>query len=224
MRDMHNADLCDTLGNLIHRATNLCDKYCDGVIPDVKAEPPINMDEVISAYTAKMNNFELQGGANVAIQGFRDVNGYLQEAAPWKLKGDEHAEKRQIIVLTALECIYALTCLVTPFLPIGTAKIFSKLNTEPKKLSELKRDLTNLKVGTKIDVGEVLYAKSFSEEEIKDAEAAASKKKESFADAQKRKKEAKAKALAAGKKGKAGDDADQPEFTKMEVRENSRRR
>ena len=35
MRDMHNADLCGTLGNLIHRATTLCTKYCSGTVPDV---------------------------------------------------------------------------------------------------------------------------------------------------------------------------------------------
>jgi methionyl-tRNA synthetase len=217
MRSMHNADLCDTLGNLVHRATNLCGKYCDGVVCDVKAELPINLDEIIDTYTTKMNNFELQGGANVAIQAFRDVNGYLQEAAPWNLKGDEHAEKRQCIVRTALECIYALTHLLLPFLPVGSTKIFQKLNTEPISLIELKRDGTNLKVGTEVVVGDVLYAKSISEEEMKDAATASSTKKESHAEAQQRKKEAKAKAMATNKKGQAASDPNQPEFTKIDV-------
>ena len=36
---MHNAELADTLGNLVHRATNLTTKYCGGMIPDVEPEP-----------------------------------------------------------------------------------------------------------------------------------------------------------------------------------------
>jgi len=162
-----------------------------------------------------MNAFKLQGGANCAIQGIRDVNGYLQEEAPWLKKGDEHKEARQITVRAALEAIYALAHLLAPFLPEGSARVFKKLNTAPVSLKDLSRDCRNLKVGTKIDVGDVLYSKSLSDEEIKNASEASSKKKESYADAQKRKKEAKAKQMAASKKQQG---AAQPEFTKMEIR------
>jgi len=221
MCDMHNADLCDTIGNLVHRATNLCGKYCAGVVPDVPgpSKPPVNFSEVIDSYTSKMNSFGLQGGANAAIQGFRDVNGFLQDEAPWLLKGGEHAEARQVTVRATLEAIYALAHLLLPFLPQGASKIFKKLNTEPVALEQLGRDNRNLKVGTRIEVGDVLYTKSMSEEEQKNAEAAAAKKKESFAEAQKRKKEEKAKMIAASKKGQAaGGDPNQPEFTKIEIK------
>jgi methionyl-tRNA synthetase len=35
---MHNADLADTLGNLIHRAASLSQRMCSGVVPDVQAD------------------------------------------------------------------------------------------------------------------------------------------------------------------------------------------
>lgn len=157
--DMHNADLCDTLGNLVHRATNLCQKYCGGTIPDVPSASPIDFAAVIDSYETKMRNFELQGGATVAIQGFRDLNGYLTEEAPWLKKGDEFAEFRQSVVKTTLEAIYVLTHLLAPFTPEGAAKIFKKLNTEPVTLDKLNRDGSNLKVGTRIEIGDVLYGK-----------------------------------------------------------------
>lgn len=218
MRDMHNADLCDTLGNLVHRATNLCDKYCGGIVPDVPApaKAPVNLAEIFEAYKEKMDKLELQGGAFVAIAGFRDVNGYLQEEAPWAKKGDENAEARQIIVRATLESIYALAHLLLPFLPIGAKKIFAKLNTEPVTLDELDRSGRNLQAGTNVEVGEVLYSKSVSAAEQKDAEEAATNKKESHAEAQKRKKEAKAAAAAKSKAGEAS--SDQPDFTKMDIR------
>ena len=218
MREMHNADLCDTLGNLLNRATNLCKKFCGGVIPDVPgpANPVVDLASIIDNYTAKMDQFDLQGGAAIAIAGFRDVNGYLQTEAPWLKKGDEHAEFRQIVVRATLEAIYALAHLLMPFLPVGCKFIFNKLGKEPVSLTELNRDCRSLDTGVKIEVGRVLYEKMLSDAE-RDKKAGG-KKKESYEEAQKRKKEMKAAAIASSEKGRGKGDANQSDFTKMEIR------
>jgi methionyl-tRNA synthetase len=156
---MHNADLCDTLGNLVHRATNLCHKYCDGVIPDVATGFPIDFPTLLVSYETKMTDFELEGGAFLAIQGFRDINRYLTEEAPWLKKGEEFDEFRRSVVRTTLEAIYFLTHLLAPFIPVGSASIFRKLNTEPVSLAELSRDGRNLKEGTPVEIGDILYSK-----------------------------------------------------------------
>lgn len=219
MRDMHNSDLCDTLGNLVNRATNLNKKFCEGVVPDVPtpSNPPVDLAAVIGSYIAKMDEYDLQGGANVAIQGFRDVNRYLQDEAPWLKKGDENDVFRKTVVRATLEAIYALTHLLMPFLPVGCKKIFEKLGKEPVALKDLSLDCRNLEVGTATTVGDVLYEKSLSDAETNDNAASSSKKKESYEEAQRRKKEAKAKQSAAGKKGQQ-EDSDQPEFTKVDIR------
>jgi len=220
MRDMHNADLCDTLGNLVHRATNLCKKYCNGVVPDVPAPEklPIDLGVICEKYLKMMNQFEIQGGASLAIGGFRDVNGYLQDEAPWLKKGDEFTEFRQVIVRATLEAIYALTHFLLPYLPVGAAKIFKKLGKEPVLLHELKHDCRNLESGAAIDVGEVLYEKSFSEEELANKKNASTNTKESYEEAQRRKKEKKAAEIAKAQNGQASRDPNQPEFTKIEIR------
>lgn len=220
MRDMHNADLCDTLGNLIHRATNLCKKYCNGVVPNVPAPEklPIDLGAICDKYLKMMNQFELQGGASLVIGGFRDVNGYLQDEAPWLKKGDEFIEFRQVVVRTTLEAIYALSHFLLPYLPVGTAKIFKKLGKEPVPLHELKHDCRNLEAGAAIQVGEVLYEKSFSEEELANKKNASANKKESYEEAQRRKKEKKAAEIAKARKGQVSGDPNQSEFTKMEIR------
>jgi methionyl-tRNA synthetase len=225
MRDMHNADLCDTLGNLVHRATNLCAKYCGGVVPDVPLpdRPPTDFAGLVESYRDKMDRFELQGGASVAMQGLREVNGYLQDSAPWAMKGDDPAvvQAQQVVVRAALESIYALGHLLLPFIPVGASKIFKKLGTEPTQLASLDPSCRNLKVGTKIEVGDVLYSKSLSDTEVQDAKIAAQKKKKSLAEAQARKKEAKAKNAAKASVGQqqgGGTDKEQPDFTKMDIR------
>mmetsp|Transcript_44291 Transcript_44291/g.94279 ORF Transcript_44291/g.94279 Transcript_44291/m.94279 type:complete len:804 (-) Transcript_44291:58-2469(-) len=223
MRDMHNADLVKTLGNLVQRATKLCGKYCDGSIPDVPGPDPkvLDFEEVRRAYIAEMEVLALEGGANIAIQACRDVNGYLTKEEPWKLKGDEFAEKRREVVRATLEAVYAVAHLLLPFIPKGASEIFKKMNTPPTSLWDIDPDLRNLAVGTKVDVGDILYEVNKSEEEKKLSKKEASQnKKASYEEAQRLKKEKKAKEVAASKaaqkKNTAG--SDQPEFTKMDIR------
>lgn len=225
MRDMHNADLCDNFGNLVHRASSLCQNECNGIIPDVPApiNPPIpDLVSLIEAYSNKMNKYELQGGANIAIQALRDVNGYLQTEEPWKKKGDEYAETRKIIIRCCLESIYVITHLLLPFIPEGATKVLKRLKTEPKSLVELSKSYCrSLQVGTQLEIGDVLYTKVLSDEEMIDKKGAALKKQESYVEAQKRKKEAKEKAIALSKDGQQQnneEDINQPEFTKMDIR------
>jgi len=222
MRDMHNADLVKTLGNLVQRVMVLCGKYSEGIIPDVP-EPDtkvLDFNEVRKTYIAEMEAFALEGGANVAIQACRDINGYLTQEEPWKLKGDEFAEKRQVIVRATLEAVYAVAHLLLPFIPNGASEIFKKMNTTPTSLCDIDPELRNLAVGTKIDVGGLLYEinKSEAEKELSKAEAS-NKKKLGYEEAQRLKKAKKAKEIAASKAAqKGGSVSDQPEFTKMDIR------
>ena len=168
---MHNADLCDTLGNLVHRATNLCKKYCAGSVPDVPppGRSPADLERLVGDYVAKMENFELEGGAAIAMQGFREVNRFLTEEAPWLKKGEEFEQERKVTVRATLEAVYVLAHLLLPFTPIGASAIFRKLNTNPATLNTLKLSDRHLEVGTKLDVGDVLYSKvSFGLETVWD--------------------------------------------------------
>lgn len=230
LTEMHNADLADTLGNLIHRATNLCGKYSGGVVPDVSSSPGDGTEFSLSSefekhrkeYITKMDNFELEGGAALAMRIFREINGYLTDKAPWHIKGkdDESVKKRQIIVRNVLEAVYATAHFLVPFLPVGAKQIFAKLNTAPKhSLTDINAGLMNLEPGTKISVGEILYGKILSKDEISKAEAS-KKKADDYAKAKKAKQEKKKKEAAASKAGqaKSAGDANQCDFTKVDIR------
>ena len=225
MRDMHNADLVKTLGNLVQRVTKLCEKYCGGTIPDAPGpeSPVIDFDKVRETYVIEMSSYSLEGGSNVAIQACRDVNGYLTREEPWKLIGDEYAERRRSIVRATLEAVYAVAHLLLPFIPRGASEIFRKMNTPPRSLWDVDPELRdNLAVGTKIDVGGILYEINKSEEEKELSKAEASNnKKLAYEEAQRLKKEKKAQESAARKAALLGESVgvdDQPEFTKIDIR------
>jgi len=231
--ERHNADLCDTVGNLIHRATNLCGKYCDGVVPDVGVDTTVLTTtsklvwkDVVSEYQTKMNAYELEGGAGVVMKGFRDVNGYLTERAPWLIKGKgvEQVEERKVVVRATLEAVYALSILLLPFIPVGASEIFRKLGMPPKGLGDVDGQLRNLVPGTKVVVGDVLYSKVGGEEDGAEELTNKANKAVSHAESKERKRLEKAKSNEASKAGQKGGkknaaaDVNQPEFTKMDIR------
>mmetsp|Transcript_6233 Transcript_6233/g.13475 ORF Transcript_6233/g.13475 Transcript_6233/m.13475 type:complete len:763 (-) Transcript_6233:550-2838(-) len=226
LQDMHNADLCDTLGNLVHRATKLCEKYCGGAVPDVPLEQPlpINFADIRKKYLDKISTFEIEGAAADTIAAYRDVNGYLTTREPWKMKGDDRADERRAVVRTVLESVYALSHLLGPFVPNGAHAIAEeKLHTPLREnVWEVEAALNNLKPGTVVTVGNVLYKKIVSKDEM-DTVKVVSGRAEEYRESQRKKKEAKAKMAEKSKMGQAKKAtsvaaANQPEFSKMDIR------
>ena len=76
---MHNSELADTLGNLIHRGINLCVKWCDGgVIPDVPHDPvfplPFDICALDASIRADVQNCSLNTAAFKAMEAVRATN------------------------------------------------------------------------------------------------------------------------------------------------------
>ena len=69
------------------------------------------------------------------------------------------------VVKTTLESIYIGAHYVAPLLVEAAGDIFRKLGTEPRALNDIAAS-GNLSVGTPIVVGDVLYNKIVSDEEI----------------------------------------------------------
>jgi methionyl-tRNA synthetase len=220
---MHNSDMNDTLGNLVHRATNLCGKFCNGVVPDVAVSDslPFDLEALRSSADTAMRSFQLERVADQAIATFRDINKYLTEAAPWLLKGDENDVARKVAIRTTLEAIYAAAHYLVPFIPSAAGEIFNRLGTEPVCYEELNANLLNLTPGTVVAVGDILFTKIQSDEERSAAEAK-EKKAADLAAAQAKKKAAKEaankKAMDNNDRGGGDEDANQPDFTKVEIR------
>ena len=64
---MHNADLADTLGNLLHRAANLTLRMCEGAVPDVPAEVIIDVARLRHDTEVAFHNYSLQARVGMRI-------------------------------------------------------------------------------------------------------------------------------------------------------------
>jgi methionyl-tRNA synthetase len=185
MVSMHNSELADTLGNLVHRGVNLCIKYCEGKIPDVQHDPqfglPFDLAALEAGVRADLESCAMNSAIFKAMEAVRATNRFLTEAEPWKMKGEGSEMKRIAVVRTTLEAIFAFTHYLAPVIPHAAAAVFQKLGTQPIPTNTLKMDFYNLKPGTEVFLGDILFQKIISEETpaaISNATAAAVKKPE----------------------------------------------
>ena len=106
---MHNSELADILGNLVHRILNLAIKYCNGRIPDTQHDPafalPFDLEALINGTKDDLVNNCINGSLFRAVEATRATNRYLTEAEPWKMKGTDEA-RRPAIVRTTLVSIF----------------------------------------------------------------------------------------------------------------------
>lgn len=132
--------------------------YCDSQVPDVQSDQIFDIGKLRDEIEKEYSRFGLSLALELAIGGFRDTNKYLTEKQPWHMKDDQDKE-RKIVVRSILEAIYYLTHLLFPVLPKAASTIFEKLNTQPSHLRLLSVQFDNLKPGTKIEVGNILFEK-----------------------------------------------------------------
>eukprot|EP00371_Babesia_bovis_P000202 XP_001608849.1 methionyl-tRNA synthetase [Babesia bovis T2Bo] len=160
LADLHNSDLTDTIGNLLHRITTLCVKFSNGCIPPLasKSAPrPFCMVDVARRTLSHLQRFALQDALVTVIEAYRDTNKYLTDREPWA-KGS--VDTRLDTIRNVLEAIYFLNHLMEPVIPLASSVVFKKLGTEKRDhIGFLSSDYDNLTEGTKVVVGDILFQK-----------------------------------------------------------------
>lgn len=225
MKLMHNADLCDNLGNLVNRAVNLC----GGSVPDCNfklVSLPFDLGELKKVVRKAFDEYRLSEAADLTVKACGATNKWVADLEPWKMKEDRQELKASTLRML-LEAIYVLAHFFAPYIPDAAEAIFKKLGTPPRPIPKLSNEFKNLTTGGKITTGSVLFAvqdtKDDADEGVAPAAAAAAPPAKADAKdakgkdaATKGKDAAKAKAKAAP--AKPVDDPNQPLFSKLEVR------
>mmetsp|Transcript_104251 Transcript_104251/g.331484 ORF Transcript_104251/g.331484 Transcript_104251/m.331484 type:complete len:857 (-) Transcript_104251:51-2621(-) len=155
LRLMHNADLCNGLGNLVNRAVNLC----EGSVPECDASlvpVPFDLAALKASVRDAFENFRLSEGADLTIRACGATNKWIADLEPWKMKADKQALRAACLRLL-LEAVYVLAHFFAPFIPKAAEAIFQKLSTRPVPIPELADSFLNLTVGTQVKTGSILF-------------------------------------------------------------------
>ena len=159
LQDLHNADLADTLGNLVNRALMMCHKFSGGKIGDVPTECPFDLWDTVNKMEKHMAVYKLDFAVQAAVSAAHDCNKYLQESAPWAMKDPSQETQRSTVVRTALEGCYVLAHLLMPVIPTACSEILEKLGATQTTLCELSPKFDNLKVGQSVAAKCILFQK-----------------------------------------------------------------
>lgn len=142
-----NADLCNSLGNLVSRTIAMIEKYFDGCVPKSTAKEPLD-DELISICENALNEVTMDMERLSAPDALNDIfkiinraNKYIDETMPWALAKDETKKDRLATVLYNLaEAIRFTAVLLNSFLPETAQKIYDKLG-----LGEIDKNFDGIK-------------------------------------------------------------------------------
>ena len=146
MTERINADLANTLGNLVRRTLAVARKYFGGTIADMGVAEPVD-DELKAVATetqarvaACMESYHIADALNELFVLFRRANKYIDETMPWALGKDESKRPRLGTVLYNLaESIVKGASLLACFLPETAEKIARYFHTSLQTQEECAR-------------------------------------------------------------------------------------
>lgn len=141
-----NADLANTLGNLVNRTISMSNKYFDGVVADKNAAEPVDDDlktvvtDTFRKVSAKMEELRVADAITEIFTLFKRCNKYIDETEPWVLAKEESKSDRLSTVLYNLvESICIGASLLEPFMPETAEKIVKQLNTSLRSFEDCEK-------------------------------------------------------------------------------------
>lgn len=133
----YNADLANTLGNLVNRSIAMTNKYFGGTVRKPAALDALGQEladtcaETVKKYYEQMDTWHNADAAETVMNLAKRCNKYIDETAPWALAKDEaNKEQLEAVLYNLLDCIRVLGILLTPFMPDTGVAIQSQLQTD----------------------------------------------------------------------------------------------
>ncbi|MEM4240219.1 MAG: methionine--tRNA ligase [Candidatus Woesearchaeota archaeon] len=134
-----NADLGDTLGNLLQRTSVLVHKNFAGQIPKparfTKEDKELiaHADKILAEANALMQKFEWHRAVETVWTFLHACNKYVNDQAPWQIQDQQ---RLATVLYVVVECLRLASILTWPFIPATAEKISAQLG---QKLGNFKK-------------------------------------------------------------------------------------
>ncbi|MEY8506678.1 methionine--tRNA ligase [Lachnospiraceae bacterium 42-17] len=134
MVERMNADLANTLGNLVNRTISMTNKYFGGAVTDKGAAGEVDEDlkavveGTSKAVDEKMDGLRVADAITEIFNLFKRCNKYIDETTPWVLaKEEEKKDRLETVLYNLQESIKAGARLLEPFMPETSEKILAQI-------------------------------------------------------------------------------------------------
>jgi methionyl-tRNA synthetase len=132
--ERYNADLANSLGNLLNRTLNMVHRYRDGriyyALEDTIQHQP-GESRSLPRYVSLMNEFKLDAAINQASRRIKWSNAIIDAQAPWVLaKSSEKSDALKLseVLYGCVESLRTAAVLLSPVIPRAAHGIFDQLN------------------------------------------------------------------------------------------------
>lgn len=129
----NNEELVATWGNLVNRVMTLVWRNFQGQVPGPAALKPGDEDllrrgeEMLAAVGDSIAACRFKQGLQTAFRFAKEVNGYLDQEAPWKAASEGRKEDVARALFTCLSAIESLKLAVYPYLPFSSQDLHAML-------------------------------------------------------------------------------------------------
>ena len=141
-----NAELANTLGNLVNRTISMSNKYFGGIVADkqVTGEMDGDLKAVVTGtykrVSAKMDELRVADAITEIFALFKRCNKYIDETEPWVLAKDEaNMDRLSTVLYNLVESIATGASLLEPFMPSTAEKIVQQLNTSVRSFEDCEK-------------------------------------------------------------------------------------
>jgi methionyl-tRNA synthetase len=154
MKLIHNADLCDNLGNLVNRAVRLCGDR----LPDAKPVGPFpfDVDVLRKEVDEAVASLGIMEASTLVLRACASTNKWIADLEPWKMKAADQQQRKNEVLRVLAEAVYVLAHFFAPFIPLAGEAIFKKFDAPRRTIAEL-NGFNNLPDRCVITAGSVLF-------------------------------------------------------------------
>ncbi len=169
----YNADLANTLGNLVNRTVAMVNKYFGGEIANPHANGEFDGElkefalSTVKDVSEKMDSLRVADSLEAIMNLARRSNKYIDETMPWALAKDEsNSDRLKTVLYNLIEAIRFIGILITPFLPDTGESILKQINaaeSDYESLGEFGKE-DSIKVGE----AKALFARLDEQKKLKE--------------------------------------------------------
>ena len=129
LEQRYNAELANSLGNLLNRTLSMAKRYRAGLLRCMDSPLAAFVQGKTATYHAAMKSYQLQSAIESAMEIVTRCNAYVEETAPWKLAKDPaQADKLDEVLYTLSESLRIVSILMAPIIPGEADAIRSQLD------------------------------------------------------------------------------------------------